>query len=81
MALDCNDDVPIFLKLRYLNISPNPGISFLINFFTTSGVESLPVKPVPPDSITTFTFLFSISFINNFSICFGSSLIKIFSER
>ena len=40
----------------YLNISPNPGISFVIISFKTSGVESLPVNPVPPEEMITCLF-------------------------
>ena len=38
MARDCNDEVPIFLKLIYLKISPNPGIS-LVRTLTASGLN------------------------------------------
>ena len=53
IARDWREEVPIFLKLMFLNISPNPGISLVIISFKTSGVESLPVNPVPPDEIIT----------------------------
>ena len=58
IALDLREEVPIFLKLMYLNISPNPGISFVIISFKTSGVESLPVNPVPPEEIITCVLFF-----------------------
>ena len=58
----------------YLNISPNPGISFSINSFTASGVESLPVNPVPPVNMTTLVkSLFSENF-NSLVINFLSRL-------
>ena len=33
-ALDCKEDVPILLKLIFLNISPKPGISLFIKNLT-----------------------------------------------
>ena len=79
-ALDCREDVPILLKLTYLKISPNPGIFFSITSSTASGVESLPVKPVPPVKITTsISFLF-IELDNSLMINSLSSVTNFFSS-
>ena len=51
IARDCIVDVPIFLKLIILKVSPNPVISFSKNSWNTSGVISLDVIPVPPVDI------------------------------
>src|SRR5579875_1103460 len=47
-ARDCRLDVPISPKLTARNSSPKPGISLSSSGSTASGVESRPVKPVPP---------------------------------
>ena len=47
-ARDCRVLVPISSKLRTRNISPKPGISLSSSGPSASGVESRPVKPVPP---------------------------------
>jgi hypothetical protein len=73
IALDCKDDVPIFLKLIYLKISPKPGISLSRIFLTASGVESRPVKPVPPVKRITLIFFFFIDFLRFLNISFSSS--------
>ena len=53
MARDWIVDVAILLKLSCRNSSPNPSIVLLAIAITASGVESLPVKPVPPVDIMT----------------------------
>ena len=63
-ALDCIDDVPILVKLICLNNSPKPSIILSEISNNASGVESLPVKPVPPVVIiTSIFFLFDHSII------------------
>ena len=52
-ARDWIDEVPTVSKLKYLNISPNPGTCLSAISSKASGVISLPVKPVPPVVITT----------------------------
>jgi hypothetical protein len=47
-ARDCSVDVPISSKLSARNSSPKPGISLSSSGSSASGVESRPVKPVPP---------------------------------
>ena len=47
-ARDCSVEVPISSKLSARNISPKPGISLSSSGSKASGVESRPVKPVPP---------------------------------
>src|SRR5512142_423345 len=47
-ARDCSVDAPISSKLSTRNISPKPGISLSSSGRIASGVESRPVKPVPP---------------------------------
>src|SRR6187402_499608 len=47
-ARDYSVDVPISSKLNTRNISPKPGISLSSKGMMASGVESRPVKPVPP---------------------------------
>ena len=47
-ARDCSEDVPISSTLTARNSSPKPGISLSSRGNSASGVESRPVKPVPP---------------------------------
>ena len=47
-ARDCRLEVPISSMLIARNISPKPGISLSSSGSIASGVESRPVKPVPP---------------------------------
>ena len=61
----------------YLKISPKPGISLVNTSFTASGVESLPVNPVPPVKITT-SILLSIEQFFKFFLIKGLSSIIIF---
>jgi len=59
----------------YLKISPKPGISLVNISFTASGVESLPVNPVPPVKITTSILLSIEQFFKFFLIKVLSSII------
>ena len=63
-------DVEILLKLSCLNSSPKPSIVLSAIAITASGVESLPVKPVPPVDIMT-----SIrgSFVRSRNVCLINS--------
>ena len=67
-------EVPIFLKLINLKISPKPSIILSAKFFIVSGVESLPVNPVPPVEIMTSIFLFDDQSLIYLLINFGLSL-------
>ena len=54
-ARDCSVLVPISSKLSARNSSPKPGISLSSSGSSASGVESRPVKPVPPVTMTPST--------------------------
>ncbi len=47
-ARDCSDEVPISSNEIARNSSPKPGICLSSSGSSASGVESRPVKPVPP---------------------------------